>query len=533
VLWVLAKRGLLNPGPPNRIMAQLSTLHRWSWSLAGEMRSAADRSPDRIATIDADSPRTQWTYAELWGRAEALALALRVRHGIGAGSRLGVLCRNHSGMVAAMVAGSALGAEVVLLNSALSAAAIDAVVHDQRIELVLADNDLIELIPGRRSRHAADHAGVAVDRPVFDEALQPALPTVTESGMERLIREAPPGSLEPPSRPGRLIVLTSGTTAAPKGARRRNPSGLGPLASVLDRIPLKVGDRICVAAPLFHTWGLAALQIALGLRATVVLQRRFEPAATAKVLDDEGCDGLVAVPVMLQRLIDGDAVPMNRPRVVAVSGSALPGGLATRFMDIYGDCLYNLYGSTEASWVSIADPEDLRQDARTAGRPPLGTKVEIRSATGQPLPPGEVGEIHVRNDMLFEGYTSQQESTPDGLLGTGDLGHFDVNGLLYVDGRADDMIVSGGENVFPRPVEELIAALPQVREVAVIGVTDATFGQRLAAYLVLHDGEHLDPDAVREYVRHYLARYCVPRDVVFLPELPRTATGKVIPRLLR
>jgi acyl-CoA synthetase (AMP-forming)/AMP-acid ligase II len=159
--------------------------------------------------------------------------------------------------------------------------------------------------------------------------------------------------------------------------------------------------------------------------------------------------------------------------------------------------------------------------------------VEIRSATGESLPPGEVGEIHVRNDMLFEGYTSQQESTPDGLLGTGDLGHFEANGLLYVDGRADDMIVSGGENVFPRPVEELIAALPQVREVAVIGVTDATFGQRLAAYLVLHDGEHLDPDAVREYVRHYLARYCVPRDVVFLPELPRTATGKVIPRLLR
>lgn len=508
MLWVLAKRGLLNPGPPNKIVAQLSTLHRWNWSLAGELRAAAERSSNRVAAIDTGPDgRTQITYGELWERTERLAMALKVRHGVTVGSRVGVLCRNHSGLVMAMSAGSAVGAEVVLLNSSLSAAAIDAVVHDQRIELVLADNDLVELVPG--------------------------VPTVNETAVERLIRAAPPGKLAPPSRPGRLIVLTSGTTAAPKGARRRNPSGLGPLASVLDRIPLKVGDRILVAAPLFHTWGLAALQIALGLRATLVLQRRFDPAATVAALDAEKCDGLVAVPVMVQRLLEHGGVPENRPRVVAVSGSALPGGLATRFMDRYGDCLYNLYGSTEASWVSIAVPEDMRKDAATAGRPPLGTTVQIRSNTGEPLPAGEIGAIHVRNDMLFEGYTSAGEAPTDDLLGTGDLGHFDADGLLYVDGRADDMIISGGENVFPRPVEELIAQLPQVREVAVVGVSDVSFGQRLAAYVVLHDGEVLDADAVKEYVRHYLARYCVPRDVFFLAELPRTATGKVIPRLLR
>jgi acyl-CoA synthetase (AMP-forming)/AMP-acid ligase II len=169
VLWVLAKRGLLNPGPPNKIVAQLSTLHRWNWSLAAELRAAAERSPARIAAVDAAEPgrpnKAQWTYAELWERAEALALALRVRHGVGVGSRLGVLCRNHSGMIVAMVAGSALGAEVVLLNSSLSAAAVDAVVHDQHIELVLADNDLVELVPG--------------------------VPTVNEIGVERLIQEAP------------------------------------------------------------------------------------------------------------------------------------------------------------------------------------------------------------------------------------------------------------------------------------------------------------------------------------------------------
>ncbi|NUS57294.1 MAG: AMP-binding protein, partial [Streptomycetaceae bacterium] len=508
VLRTLARRKVLNPASPARVVRQLNALRRWGFSLAGELRSAADRSPEHAAVIDSTpgGPDRMTTYRELWGRTEALALSLRARYGIGVGSRIGVLARNHAGMIVSMAAGSALGAEVVLLNPALSAAAIDAVVHDQKIELVLADNDLVELIPG--------------------------IPALTETNAERLIA-ASPGDLQPPARPGRLIVLTSGTTAAPKGARRRNPSSLSPLASVLDRIPLRVGERIFVAAPLFHTWGLAALQISLGLRATLVLQRKFEPHATVRAVEHYACPGLVAVPVMLQRLLETGIVPDPRPRVVALSGSALPGGLATHFMDVYGECLYNLYGSTEASWVSIATPADLRTDPRTAGRPPLGTVVEIRSHDGRVLDAGQVGEIHVRNNMLFEGYTAQREATPEGLLGTGDLGHFDTDGLLYVDGRADDMIVSGGENVFPRPVEELIAQLPQVREVAVIGVEDPSFGQRLAAYIVLHPGERLDPESVREYVRHYLARFCVPRDVVFLPELPRTATGKVIPRALR
>jgi acyl-CoA synthetase (AMP-forming)/AMP-acid ligase II len=219
-------------------------------------------------------------------------------------------------------------------------------------------------------------------------------------------------------------------------------------------------------------------------------------------------------------------------RVVAVSGSALPGGLATRFMDGYGDVLYNLYGSTEASWVSIATPNDLRRAPGTAGRPPHGTKVAILDEEGKPLPEGKVGRIFVSNDMLFEGYTSGATAqTHEGLLSTGDLGHVD-DGLLFVDGREDDMIISGGENVFPSEVEDLLAGLPQVREVAVVGVSDTEFGQRLAAYLALHPGERLDADAVREYVHHFLARFSVPRDVYFVHALPRNATGKVVTREL-
>jgi acyl-CoA synthetase (AMP-forming)/AMP-acid ligase II len=203
-------------------------------------------------------------------------------------------------------------------------------------------------------------------------------------------------------------------------------------------------------------------------------------------------------------------------------------------MDVFGDVLYNFYGSTEVSWASIADPKDLRQAPTTAGRPPLGSKVSIVDVeTGKPVPTGQIGRIFVWNDMLFEGYTNgATKEVADGYMATGDRGYVDSHGLLFVSGRDDDMIVSGGENVFPREVEELIAAQPGVREVAVVGVADAEWGQRFAAYIALLPGASLTEDAVKSLVKAKLARFSVPREVHFVDELPRNATGKVVNRML-
>ena len=505
----LTRRGLLTPGSPIRVASQLAALRTWGWSLAGELRQATARDPDRIALID--EHRGEITYRTLLHRCERLAISLYSVHGIEPGDRIGVLCRNHAGLVETAVAAALLGADTVLVNTGLSGAQLAAVAEEQRLRLLLHDTEF-------------------TDRVV---ALPAATARVDERQIQQLVDASPPEKLAPPGRDGRTIVLTSGTTGTPKGARRRTPSGFGPLVSILDRIPLHARDRLMIAAPLFHTWGYAALQINFALRGTAVLQRRFDPTATLRAIGEHGCGALFAVPVMLQRLLEVPAaeVPL---KIAAISGSALPGGLATRFMDTYGDILYNLYGSTEVSWASIATPADLRLAPRTAGRPPYGTRVAILDRNGAALPTGRIGRIYVGNDMLFEGYTSGgSRESRDGLLDTGDLGHVDGDGLLFVDGREDDMIVSGGENVFPSEVENLLAELPQVREVAVVGVPDAEFGQRLAAYIALHPGEKLDPDAVREYVRRYRARFSVPRDVTFVPFLPRNATGKVLTRELR
>ncbi|HEX6870154.1 MAG TPA: AMP-binding protein [Micromonosporaceae bacterium] len=507
VLSTLARRGVARPGRPDRIMGQIMALRAWGYTLAGELRGSAARFPDRIAIIDDEQ---SITYRRLVRRTDRLARAMKNSWGVLEGDRLGILCRNHGGMVEVMVAATALGADPVLINTGLSRPQLAAVAEQQQLRAICFDREFDPIV-----------AGIP--------AMVARLPI---SGVDEMAASAPPGGLRRPRHDSRIIVLTSGTTGTPKGARRPIPPGMHPLASIISRIPLQAGERMFVSAPLFHTWGLSALQMAFALSGTVVLQRRFEPAATLRAIADSGSTALFVVPVMLQRLLEVPPVPTNL-RVVASSGSALPGDLATKFMDTYGDVLYNLYGSTEASWASIATPSELRRNPHTAGRPPHGTRVAILDPDGRPVPTGQVGQIYVGNTMLFDGYTSEtMHELRDGLMATGDLGHLDQSGLLFVDGRADDMIVSGGENVFPSEVENLLAQLPQVREVAVVGVPDEEFGQRLAAYIVLRPHERLDADSVREYVRHYLARFSVPRDVVFLHQLPRNATGKVVPREL-
>jgi acyl-CoA synthetase (AMP-forming)/AMP-acid ligase II len=438
IIATLTRRGLLTPGSPIRVAAQLSTLRKWGYSLAGELRQAAARDPDRTAIVD--ERHGEISYRLLLSRAERLARSLSRTLGVRPGDRVGVMARNHSGLVEAIVATALLGGDTVLINTGLSGAQLTVIAEEQRLGVVLHDTEFTDRMVGLPAR----------------------IRRVNERGQEELVTGAPDGELQPPPKDGRTIVLTSGTTGTPKGARRRTPAGFSPLASIIDRIPLHARGRMMIAAPIFHTWGYAALQFAFALRSTVVLQRRFDPQAAMRAVVEHRCTALFAVPVMLQRMLEAPPPPVRPPlKIVAVSGSPLPGGLATRFMDLYGDVVYNMYGSTEVSWASIATPADLRKAPSTAGRPPHGTKLAILDRRGDPTPRGQIGRIFVGNELLFEGYTSgTSREDQGGLMDSGDLGHIDADGLLFVDGRQDDMIISGGENVFPSEVEDLLAGLP-------------------------------------------------------------------------
>lgn len=518
---VLVRAGVLRPSGPVRAYGQLRSLFRYGPTLAGAFGVAAVRAPRRCAVQDETTTRT---FAELDRRVKAIARGLAAL-GVGPQDSVAVLGRNSVAFVEALVAINRVGADALLLNTFLSPPQAREVLERERPKLVFADGELLALL---------------------DEAPPDVVVVTLKPGrnwrkgqytLEELA--ATDGSDLPPSgRRGRLVVLTSGTTGAPKGARRPAPTSLSPAASMLSRLRLRGGDTLMIACPLFHTWGLGLLQIAPALAATVVLRERADPEIVLDAVHRTRCTALGAVPVILERILhlpeeERWRYDTSQLRVVAASGSALTREVATRFQDVFGDVLYNVYGSTEISWATIATPEDLRAAAGTAGRPPLGTRLEIIDEHDQPVPRGEIGRIFVGNELLFEGYSNgTSKEQVHGLMATGDRGFLDPDGRLMVVGREDDLVISGAEKIYPLEVEEVILALPGVREVAVVGRPDEEMGQRLVAYVVCMDGVELTAEQVKDHVRQRLARFAVPKQVGFISRLPRNATGKVVPRLL-
>jgi acyl-CoA synthetase (AMP-forming)/AMP-acid ligase II len=523
----IAKRGLLWPWRPLRATRQLNALLHWGTTLAGGLIAAAARDPDRTALIDEQG---SLTYAELHERTDRLAAAL-IPDCRGRRLRVGVLCRNHRGLVESLIACSKRGAEVVLLNTGLGPGQLNTLMRELWADIIITDAEFAGLLPrgGRQFTRVTAWPG----EPGGGDG-RPSGPT-----LEELIERTPAVGLEPPPIQGRIVFLSSGTSGRPKGARRPPRPGFVPLAAMLSRTPLRVGDRMLIEAPLFHAWGYSSLQLALAMRGTVVIGRRFDPERTLATIQQHKCTTLISVPIMLQRILalperTRAAYDTSSLRIAAVSGSRLPGDLAPAFMDAFPVELCNVYGSTEAGWVSIATGSELRANPDTAGRPASGAVVAILDADGRPVPRGATGRIFAANGMHFEGYTGGVSvETRDGMLFMGDIGHFDAHGRLYIDGRADEMIVSGGENVFPGAAEDVISRLPQVSEVAVTSVPDPEYGERLAAYIVTAPGERLDADTVRGHVRDQLARYAVPRDVHFRAQLPRNPMGKIVPYQLR
>jgi fatty-acyl-CoA synthase len=493
-LTTLVRAGLLRPPRPDHLVGMAAALAFWGVGPAGGYAARAARSRTRPALVD---PEGVLTYGDVDRLTTSLAAGLAAA-GLGAGDAVGLLCRNDRRFVLGLVALGKLGVRAVLLNTGSAAPQLAEIASSEGLVAIVCD-------------------------PVLGDRVPAGLPSYDPGAAY------PPAQLRPPAEQGTFVILTSGTTGRPKGAHRAPPTSLEPAVALLSAIPFRAEEATVIAAPLFHAWGFLQWMVALALGSTVVLTGSFTPEATLAAVSAHRATALVAVPVMLRRLLAAEeAYDTSSLRVVAVSGSKLPPDVALRFMDRFGDVLYDLYGSTEVAWASIAGPADLREAPGTVGRPPYGTTVRILSASGAPVAPGETGRIFVGNALTVE---LPGRDTVDGLVATGDLGWFDAAGRLYVAGREDDMVVSGGENVFPQPVEDVLSALPGVADVAVVGVPDEEFGQRLRA-VVVRSGEGLTEDGVRDAVRDSLGRHYVPRDVVFVESLPRNAAGKVVRRAL-
>jgi fatty-acyl-CoA synthase len=519
---VLAEAGIVKPISPARMARVMRHLRRWGASPAAGVSTGAVRYPNETMIID---ELGELTFAEVQERSNRLAHAF-ADEGLGEGDGIAILARNHRGFVETVLAASKIGANCLFMNTMFSGPQLVDVLEREDPKAVVFDEEFLGVM---------EKADVELKRFVAwsEEGEAPDDPTI-----ESLIEKTDDASdLDPPDKSSKFVVLTSGTTGTPKGAQRGQPDTLGPIAALLSKIPLKARETTVIAAPLFHSWGFAHFSIGLSLASTYVLRRKFDPEATLEMVQDNKASALIVVPVMMQRILQlGEETiskfDLSSLKATCASGSALPGELATEWMDATGDNLYNLYGSTEVAWATIATPEDLRDAPGTAGRIPHGTHLKIFDDDGKELPQGETGRIFVGNEMKFEGYTGGgNKDVIDGLLSSGDVGHLDEEGRLFIDGRDDEMIVSGGENVFPREVEDLLASHDAVDEAAVIGVDDEKFGQALKAFVVTKGS--LSEDEAKKHVKENLAGYKVPREVVFVDELPRNATGKVLKRELK
>jgi fatty-acyl-CoA synthase len=516
----LAEAGLIRPERVDRTIRGLIAIQRWGYTPAAGYAANAARYPDQDALID---ELGHLTFAELHDRTNRLANAWSDA-GIVEGESIGIMCRNHRYFIESVVAASKMGVNCLLLNTAFAGPQLAEVVQREKPIALVYDEEFTELLEEagkRRKRFIGWYDPEAAEGKRKD-------PTV-----EELIQDGDAQQPVPPAETGRVVILTSGTTGTPKGASRKQPETIGPAVALLSRIPLRAREKTFIVAPLFHSWGFAHFTLGLMLGSTYILKRKFDPENSLSTIAQYQVQSAPMVPVMVQRIMQLPEETRRKYdtsslRSIPLSGSALPGELAIKFMDEFGDVLYNLYGSTEVAWATIATPDDLRAAPGTAGAPPRGTILRIYDDDGKELPRGETGRIFVGNEMLFEGYTGGgNKDVIDGLMSSGDVGYLDDEGRLHVSGRDDDMIVSGGENVFPREVEDLIARMDGVKEVAVIGVDDDEFGQRLKAF-VARSGNKPSEDEIKSKVKSDLARYKVPREVEFLDELPRNATGKVL-----
>ncbi len=513
-LVALVRAGAIGVDLPHRLLQVLQALDTYG-PFGAAPRIAAIRHGAYPAIAD---ERGELTYAEFDEAVDRIANALRQR--LAPGDTVGILCRNHRGPLIVAFAASRAGVNAVWLNTAFSARQAAEVANREGVDLLVHDvefTDLVADIEARKGTFVAD-----IDSATDD--------------LDALAADASPKAPPAPAKQGRIILLTSGTTGTPKGAPRAEPRSFILPGGLLERLPMRAREATIIGPPLFHGTGLLIAIMTIALGSKLVLRRKFDAEQLVADIEKHSATTVCVVPVMLQRVLGlGDdtvrSYDTSSLRAIFCAGSQLPAAVATAAQDLLGDVVYNLYGSTEVALATMATPADVREAPTSVGKPMLGCRIKIIDDNGNEVPTPGNGRIFVGAATQFEGYTGGgTKEFIDGLMASGDVGHFDEKGRLYIDGRDDDMIVSGGENVFPVEIEELLVTHPAIVEASAIGVDDEEFGKRLRAFVVTVSGAEVSEADLKQFVKDNLARYKVPREVVFLDELPRNPTGKVLKR---
>lgn len=510
------RSGLARPRNPLVTAGMLAALRKWGTTPALGFALGAVRDPEAVAIVDVDdAAQEEVTFSDAEYRTTVLTNSLLDR-GAAPGTTVGILGRNSRTYAETIVAVSRTGADLVYLNTGATADQVQAVCAAHDISMLIHDQEFRDLCPASvLSLGLDDPAGISL------------LDSMPWSGDAGSVRNA-----------SRHVILTSGTTGGPVRGASRTTAPLDSVAALLQAFPIKLGTVTLIAAPMFHAWGWMHHRMATVMDNTQILVRHPDPERLLALIQAYEVETVITVPVTLRRMVDLPAeikehYDYSSLRCVAVSGAAIPGSLATQFMDDFGDVLYNLYGTTEAAYATIATPEDLRDDPHTAGHPMPGVRVEVFDRKGRSVPRGTDGRVYVKSRTSIAEFASDgSRGTVKGMVPTGDIGNIDDKGRLTIIGRADDVVVTGGENVHPTEVEEVLRGHPSLSDVAVTGRPDPVYGSVLVAHVVVDAAVEVTDEELLGWARERLGPHHRPREVRRIKELPRNPTGKVLRRVL-
>ncbi|MCU6709984.1 AMP-binding protein [Paenibacillus sp. J5C_2022] len=488
---------------PRGVLRLAAAVWKYGVNLMALVCLAARTYGDRIAISD---EREAISYRQLWRQSERLAMQFRQQYGLARGKKIGVMCNNHASLVKTVFAASNTGADIYLLNTGMGLErfnqlaerhGFDLLVHDAELTPLVAQSAYVRarLLSYGDDQHSVNRFAQASDR------------------MTTIRRKR--------ASAGRIMLLTGGTTGRAKEVPHR-PSlfyYLPPFITLLSRLKLKERHSIYIATPIYHGYGIAFLLLCTALGKKIMLTAGFDAAKSCAWIAGHKADVVTVVPLMLLKMIRHDSDQLKSLVCIASGGAELAPGLIEEVHNRLGHVLYNLYGTSEAGLCTVATSQDLRELPLTIGKAIDGLKLHLLDDRMKPVGIGTVGRLCLKNKWSLS-------RSSHSWLETGDMGCRDGAGYYYWCGRADDMIVSGGENVYPIELERLLHTHPLIEDAAVIGIPDEWFGQRLKAMVQLIPNAVLTEEELLTWLRSKAARYQMPKVTVFVDEIAYTSLGK-------
>lgn len=495
LLQVLWKMGLLSP---LGLFSLISTIYTEGINLMVLVRLAEKKYGNKIALV---SDKESFTYSQLAKQCEVASIYLKNNYHIGTELRVAFLCKNHHYFVQSIFAVSRLGANIYLLNPDISKNQFKQLVDAYNFDLYIHDEEAFSLIDEHHLSHQAIISNFASN---INENIK--------------MREVP---LKKSSKSS-LVLLTGGTTGTPKEAIHK-PSilnYLNPFLTLLKRLKLMQYQTAYIATPLYHGYGIAILLTFIALGKKTIISENFRAEKSSKIISEHKVEVITVVPLMIHKLLQVSSNDLSSLQCIASGGAKLNAKLIAEVNNKLGQVLYNLYGTSEAGLNIIATPQDLQYSSYTIGRLVKGVRLQTIH-NGKPLKEGQVGQLCIKNKWSMKNKGASW-------IETGDLGYRDPNGYYFLCGRTDDLVISAGVNIYPIEVEQVLILHPSVEEVAIVGIPDEQYGQRLVAYVELKSStEYVTKDILIEWLSLRVSRLQLPKEIVFVDQLPYTALGKL------